>query len=140
MADRRLAGHAIGQDGAEGGARFQAHIPFGRGGEIRPRHFAEIIQRRQMRRHRQIAQGGLAAGKIAGGFRSRSDRAQRRFQPTAPSGCHLDARLSDIDDHHRRAGYFLAIYGRPAMERPQVEILRTSFTDEEVKKYPRPVG
>ena len=56
MGDRRLARHAVGQDGAEAGPRFHPHIPFAGGGKFAPRHFAEIIQRRQMRRHRQIAQ------------------------------------------------------------------------------------
>src|SRR5580704_103960 len=36
----RLAGDAIGEQGAEGGPRFHLHIPFGRDGELRPRHLA----------------------------------------------------------------------------------------------------
>src|ERR1700741_5576603 len=64
MRHRRLAGQAVGEKRPERRPRFHPRIPFGGGRMLGPLDFAEIIQRRQMRRQRKIGEAGVAAGKV----------------------------------------------------------------------------
>jgi len=84
MRYRGLAWYPVQQDGTESRPRLHPHIPLIGGGKIGPGHLAEIVQRRQMRRHRQVAQRRIAAGEIAVAFRCRADRFQGLLEFLAP--------------------------------------------------------
>src|SRR5580698_7355780 len=56
VGDRRLAGQAVGEQRAEGRPRLDAQVPFAGGRILRPRNFAEIVERRQMRRDGEIGE------------------------------------------------------------------------------------
>ena len=45
----------------EGRPRFEALVPALDGGEIRPRHIAQIVEAREMRRRRQIGEREIIA-------------------------------------------------------------------------------
>ena len=62
MCYRRLAGHAVPQKRAKGGAGFHPDIPFHDRSILRPRNFAEIIEGGEMGGEREISERNIARG------------------------------------------------------------------------------
>src|SRR5437762_3657041 len=76
MGNWRLSRHAVGEQRTEARPRLHLHVPFGRGGMLRPRNFAEIVKRGNVRRNSEIAERAFAHSKIAVAIRRGADFAE----------------------------------------------------------------